>query len=250
MPRPRAWIRPSSAGSTSSTSRATIRRKSPRTWSGTCASTATTWRTGPAPADIVVALRDRVQTLKDMAERAAVWFQPLDALRRSRRRQAPHRRRAGAAGRCARAPGEAAVVDARNRCRAALHDTAEALGIGMGKVAQPLRVAITGTQVSPDISHTVYLAGQGEGVARIDAALAKLPVGTPKSPGSMAHTHACTDPQAPRPRRRRLRARGGARVRGARPAPDADPRASAAPDRRSREAGQGLRPARPDEGHA
>jgi glutamyl-tRNA synthetase len=31
--------------------------------------------------------------------------------------------------------------------------------------------------VSPDISHTVYLAGQGEAVARIDAALAKLPVG-------------------------------------------------------------------------
>ena len=31
---------------------------------------------GPAPADLVVALRDRVQTLKDMAERAAVWFEP------------------------------------------------------------------------------------------------------------------------------------------------------------------------------
>jgi glutamyl-tRNA synthetase len=36
----------------------------------------------------------------------------------------------------------------------------EALGLGMGKIAQPLRVAITGTQVSPDISHTVYLAGR------------------------------------------------------------------------------------------
>ena len=45
----------------------------------------------------------------------------------------------------------------------------------MGKVAQPLRVAITGTQVSPDISHTVYLAGQGEALKRIDAALAKIP---------------------------------------------------------------------------
>src|SRR6476619_1596279 len=31
---------------------------------------------GPAPADVVVALCDRVQTLKDMAERAAVWYQP------------------------------------------------------------------------------------------------------------------------------------------------------------------------------
>ena len=58
---------------------------------------------------------------------------------------------------------------------AALHETASALGIGMGKVAQPLRVAITGTQVSPDISHTVYLAGQDEALKRIDAALAKIP---------------------------------------------------------------------------
>src|SRR5690606_26425204 len=34
--------------------------------------------TGPSPADIVVALRERVQTLRDMAERAAVWFRPLE----------------------------------------------------------------------------------------------------------------------------------------------------------------------------
>ena len=57
----------------------------------------------------------------------------------------------------------------------ALHATAEALGLGMGKVAQPLRVAITGTQVSPDIAHTVYLAGREEALRRIDAALKKFP---------------------------------------------------------------------------
>ena len=45
----------------------------------------------------------------------------------------------------------------------------------MGKVAQPLRVAITGTQVSPDIGHTVYLAGRDEALRRIDAALALVP---------------------------------------------------------------------------
>ena len=51
----------------------------------------------------------------------------------------------------------------------------EALGIGMGKIAQPLRVAITGTQVSPDIGWTIYLCGRDEALARIDAALAMLP---------------------------------------------------------------------------
>ncbi len=60
----------------------------------------------------------------------------------------------------------------------ALKATAEAQGIGgMGKIAQPMRVAITGTQVSPDIGWTVYLCGREQALARIDAALAKLPAG-------------------------------------------------------------------------
>jgi glutamyl-tRNA synthetase len=46
------------------------------------------------------------------------------------------------------------------------------LGLGMGKIAQPLRVAMTGTQVSPSIDHTIYLAGREEALKRIDAALA------------------------------------------------------------------------------
>ena len=71
----------------------------------------------------------------------------------------------------------ASACPARYTVSQALHATAEALGIGMGKVAQPMRVAITGTQVSPDISQTVYLAGQAEALARIDAALAKVPSG-------------------------------------------------------------------------
>jgi glutamyl-tRNA synthetase len=32
-------------------------------------------------------------------------------------------------------------------------------------------VAITGTQVSPSIEHTIYLAGRGAALERIDAAL-------------------------------------------------------------------------------
>jgi len=129
---------------------------------------------GPAPADVVIALRDRVQTLKDMAERAAVWYQPLtdydDAA------VAKHLKpEARASLSAARERLAALVAWSVDDVSAALHATAEALGLGMGKIAQPLRVAITGTQVSPDIAQTVYLAGQGEALARIDAALAKIP---------------------------------------------------------------------------
>ena len=129
---------------------------------------------GPAAADVVVALRDRVQTLADMAERAAVWFGPIE-----------HYDEAAVAKHLK--PGTDAMLgDVRERLAAlplwsvegvsgALHATAEALGLGMGKVAQPLRVAITGTQVSPDIAHTVYLAGRDEALRRIDAAIARVP---------------------------------------------------------------------------
>ena len=128
--------------------------------------------TGPAPADVVIALRDRVQTLKEMAEKALVWYQPLTAYD-----AAAVAKHLGAAAQAPLAKARehlAALADwSADSVSAALHQAAAALELGMGKVAQPLRVAITGTQVSPDISHTVYLAGREEALKRIDAALIK-----------------------------------------------------------------------------
>ncbi|KAB8316078.1 glutamate--tRNA ligase [Tolypothrix campylonemoides VB511288] len=125
---------------------------------------------GPDPADVVVALRDRVQTLREMAERAAVWYRPVE-----RYDEAAVKKHFGAAARAplqhardALAALPAWTVEAVN---GALHGTAEALGLGMGKVAQPLRVAVTGTQVSPDIGYTVFLAGRDAALKRIDRAL-------------------------------------------------------------------------------
>ena len=55
----------------------------------------------------------------------------------------------------------------------AIEAAAAAIGEGMGKVAQPLRVALTGTQVSPSIDHTVYLAGRERALQRVEDALAR-----------------------------------------------------------------------------
>ena len=128
---------------------------------------------GPRAADVVVALRDRVQTLKEMTERAAVWYQPLT-----------HYDEAAVAKHlvpAARVPLSAvrAQLDALGEwtvesVHGALQATGEALGLGLGKIAQPLRVAITGTQVSPSIDYTVFLAGRAQALARIDAALARI----------------------------------------------------------------------------
>jgi len=128
---------------------------------------------GPAPADVVVALRDRVQTLKEMAEKAVVWYQPLteyDEAAVAKHFKPSAEIALGKAGELL----AALPAWTLEGVSAALHDTAAALEIGMGKVAQPLRVAITGTQVSPDISQTVFLSGREEALKRIDVALTKV----------------------------------------------------------------------------
>lgn len=55
---------------------------------------------------------------------------------------------------------------------ASLASYAEAEGLGMGKVAQPLRVAVSGAAVSPGIGDTLALLGQDAVLARVDRCLA------------------------------------------------------------------------------
>ncbi|MFH1549516.1 MAG: glutamate--tRNA ligase, partial [Planctomycetota bacterium] len=55
-----------------------------------------------------------------------------------------------------------------------LRDIADGRGVGFGKVAQPLRVAITGGDVSPGIHETVVRMGKDRVISRINAALEKF----------------------------------------------------------------------------
>jgi glutamyl-tRNA synthetase len=57
------------------------------------------------------------------------------------------------------------------RVQAALDAVAERLGVKRKQVFQPLRVALTGTTVSPGIFETVALLGRDETLARVDHAL-------------------------------------------------------------------------------
>jgi glutamyl-tRNA synthetase len=51
---------------------------------------------------------------------------------------------------------------------AAVAGFAESSGLGMGKVAQPLRVAVTGSSVSPPLGQTLAILGRDRVLARID----------------------------------------------------------------------------------
>ena len=127
---------------------------------------------GPAPADVIVALRDRVHTLKEMAERAKVWYAPISEW--DEKAVAKHLKNDSAVA----VLNEAKVLLADAEWKPepihqAIEQIAAKLELGMGKIAQPLRVAMTGTQVSPSIDHTIYLAGRAEALKRIDGAIAR-----------------------------------------------------------------------------
>jgi glutamyl-tRNA synthetase len=51
------------------------------------------------------------------------------------------------------------------------HDVAAARSLGLGKVAQPVRVALTGGTASPGIYDVVMLLGREESLKRLDAGL-------------------------------------------------------------------------------
>jgi glutamyl-tRNA synthetase len=130
--------------------------------------------TGPDPVDVIVALRDRAKTLKEMAEKARVWYAPLETYDET----AVTKHLKTATARAALEAVQAKLAELPEwtveNVHGAIEAAAASIGEGMGKVAQPLRVAMTGTQVSPSIDHTTFLAGRDEALRRIDAALKRV----------------------------------------------------------------------------
>jgi glutamyl-tRNA synthetase len=127
---------------------------------------------GPAPVDVLVALRERVHTLKEMAERARIWYAPI--VHWDDKAVAKHLRNANSVAilHMAKTRLEATTDWSPELVHRVVEQSAAELDLGLGKIAQPLRVAMTGTQVSPSIEDTVYLTGRAEALRRIDAALA------------------------------------------------------------------------------
>jgi glutamyl-tRNA synthetase len=119
---------------------------------------------------VIVAQRERAKTLKEMAENSRFFFTdevPLDP-KAVAKHLTPE-----ALGMLGKVHGKLAALG--DWSAAAIHDVLNALAaelqVGLGKIAQPLRVAVTGTAVSPPIDATLALLGRGRSLARIDAAL-------------------------------------------------------------------------------
>ncbi|SMF94793.1 glutamyl-tRNA synthetase [Methylomagnum ishizawai] len=125
---------------------------------------------GPDPVEIVKAQRERCKTLVEMAKASEFFYREFEQYDD----KAAHKNLTPAAAAALEALREN-LAGLTPWGKTALHEavaaTAEALGVKMGNVAQPLRVAVSGTAVSPPIDTTLELLGQNQTLARIDRAL-------------------------------------------------------------------------------
>ena len=122
---------------------------------------------------IAAAQRERSKTLKEMAQASLFFFREFEQYdeKAARKNLTTESRPSLAAIRARLAslsPWAAPGV------HAALEQVCAEAGVGLGKVAQPLRVAVSGGAVSPPIDATVALLGRDIALKRIDRALAYI----------------------------------------------------------------------------
>jgi glutamyl-tRNA synthetase len=128
---------------------------------------------GPPLAEVVKAFADRSDTLKDLAQAVAFLYREFADYDP----KAAGKHLTAAAHAPLQQLGEAFAALPEWRAEPiheAIKQVAEAGGLALGKVAQPLRVAVTGTAVSPPIDITLELLGRAKTLARMDRALARI----------------------------------------------------------------------------
>ncbi len=126
---------------------------------------------GPPLAVAVEALRERSQTVKEMAERAHCYYAEYDEF--DAKSAKAHLRPVARSALTAVQEELGALEDwTEESTQAAVETAAGRLDLKLGKVAQPLRVALTGQAASPGIGTTLVLVGRERTRNRIDRALA------------------------------------------------------------------------------
>lgn len=125
---------------------------------------------GPALADVIAVQADRAKTLKDMAEQSRVFYQDYDEFDPAAAKK--HLRPVAEGPLSAVAEALSEVQDWQPEVlHGVINQVAARLEVNMGKVAQPLRVALTGTSMSPSIDLTLWLVGKERTLARAEKAL-------------------------------------------------------------------------------
>jgi glutamyl-tRNA synthetase len=123
---------------------------------------------------VIVSQRERAKTLKEMAQNSRFFF--TDTIEFDPKAVAKHLT-ADAGPVLTQVRARLAALPEWNAVaiHSVLNELATGLQTGLGKVAQPVRVAVAGSAVSPPIDATLSMLGRERALARIDAALQRTP---------------------------------------------------------------------------
>jgi glutamyl-tRNA synthetase len=120
-------------------------------------------------AAVAKAQRERAKTLKEMAQNSVYFFRAIESFDE----KAAKKHLTEEAGVLLQELQSqlAAVEWKREAIHSAVETVATSRGLGLGKVAQPLRVAVTGSTVSPPIDVTLEILGREATLARVSRAI-------------------------------------------------------------------------------
>ncbi len=127
---------------------------------------------GPDPVNVIIAQRERAKTLREMAEKSLYFYQDVkeydkDAFDKNITDESL----------AAIAELQKKLSKLTNWDQATIHKaietTVEGLSIKLGKLAQPLRIAVTGGTVSPPIDVTLALIGYERVLERLNRIVGK-----------------------------------------------------------------------------
>ena len=126
---------------------------------------------GPDLVEVARQQQERAKTLVEMAEISAFFYRDFDEFEQ---KAAKKHLKAAALEPLQQVRERLATLDEwdAEKLHQVVIAVAESLGLNMGKVAQPLRVAVAGRAASPGIDVTLQLTGREACLRRIDKALA------------------------------------------------------------------------------
>jgi glutamyl-tRNA synthetase len=125
---------------------------------------------GPDPVLVADAFHERAETLGGMAESARYCYEDFESIEPAAVKK--HLRPAILEPLAAARDRLGSLSEWSTESIAeAIEETAESFGIKMGKLGQPIRVAVTGGSVSPPIDVTVNLVGRERTLARLAHAI-------------------------------------------------------------------------------
>lgn len=126
---------------------------------------------GPSLQDLLVVQVPRLKTLKAIADQSRYFYEAFDDYDEKAYKKAMKERAKDVL--VAVKGGLASVADwTAEASHQVILDVAETMSMKLGKVAAPVRLALTGTNVSPGLDLTMALLGQEKTLARIDRLIA------------------------------------------------------------------------------